>query len=104
VIKIAQGEILKQDEGAQINEINDCSHDDINQNSKRLIQKTRQEYNNSYERQLFQKHCLNLITCTECEATYQAKEFKFWVLGQNKEIYAPDYPGGGCCGCCCTVI
>jgi hypothetical protein len=99
LIKTAQGEVLKQDEGAQINEINDCSHDDINQNSKRLIQKTRQEFNsgNNHKRQLFQKHCLTLITCTECEAIYQTNKFKFWVLGQNKEIYAPDYPGGGCC-------
>ena len=61
LIKTAQGEVLKQDEGAQIIEINDCSNDDINQNSKRLIQKTKQEYNNLYERQLFQKHCLTLI-------------------------------------------
>ena len=106
LIKTAQGEVLKQDEGDQIIEINDCSNDDINQNSKRLIEKTKQEFNdgnssNNYERQIFQKHCLTLITCTECEATYQTKEFKFWVLGQSKEIYSPDYPGGGCCGCCC---
>jgi len=106
IIKTAQGEVLKQDEGDQIIEINDCSNDDINQNSKRLIEKTKQEFNdgnssNNYERQIFQKHCLTLITCTECEATYQTKEFKFWVLGQSKEIYSPDYPGGGCCGCCC---
>jgi len=107
IIKTAQGEVIKQDEGGQIQEINDCSHNDVNQNSKRLIQQHKQQFNNGNgnlsERQIFQKHSLSLITCSQCEATFETKEFKFWVLGQNKEIYAPDYPGGGCCGCC-TIL
>ena len=102
IIKTVQGEIIKQDEGVQILEINDCTRQDINENSKRLIQKMKQKLsNNSFERQIFQKHCLTLVTCTECKANYGAKQFKFWVLGQNKQIYAPDYPGTGCC---CTIL
>ncbi len=52
IIKTVQGEVLKQDEGVQILPINDCSKEEINQNSTRLIQKASQAYSN--ERQILQ--------------------------------------------------
>lgn len=46
IIKTVQGEVLKQDEGVQILPIDDCSKEEINQNSARLIQKANQAYSN----------------------------------------------------------
>ena len=52
LIENAAGEILHQDEGVQILPISDCSKDDINQNSRRLIQQAAQQY--LAERQVLQ--------------------------------------------------
>ncbi len=55
----ALGEILQQDEGFQILPISDCSRDEINQNSKRLIQQAAQLY--LAERQVLQVKLILLL-------------------------------------------
>jgi len=55
----ALGEILQQDEGVQILPISDCSRDEINQNSKRLIQQAAQLY--LAERQVLQVKLILLL-------------------------------------------
>ena len=99
LVKGGAGEILCQNEGAQLMPIQDCDSNDLNENSLRLIQKAVQAY--AAEKQLLQRHVLKSISVTECQVTYETQQFKFWVVGQDQTVHCPEYPSSGCC---CTII
>lgn len=60
LVKSGGGEILCQNEGAQLMPIQDCDSNDLNENSLRLIQKAVQAY--AAEKQLLQVFFLAVET------------------------------------------
>jgi len=46
-----------------------------------------------------QRHCLRAVPVTECRYHWKDKQYKFWVYGIEKTVYAPDYPHKYCWGC-----
>lgn len=98
LIGTVKGEILASNEGKQLAPISDSDDKDISQNSGRLLQKASQGY--VQERRVIQRHVLNCVVCSECELEYEDKKYKFWVYGEERKIYMPEYPGG----CCCTIL
>jgi hypothetical protein len=66
------------------NEINAASH--------QLLATTASEIASKQLLQLQQKISLRVIPVSCVQAVYNGKLWHFWVLGSNKEAYAPDYP------------
>ncbi len=92
ILNKVQVEDIKKDESIeQLQPIDDCCDDDINQHSRLLIYRSSFKYAN--EKKLIQQHILTLINWCKCTAIYENKPFKFWILGLNKKIYSPNYPG-----------
>jgi hypothetical protein len=98
IINQAVGEMLVQNEGVQLSPITDSDNTDVNSNSSRLIQKSLQAY--SQEKRLLQRHELVCVSCNACEVVYNNEMYKFWVLGNSRTVYCPNYPGN----CCCTIL
>ena len=98
LIQTVKGEILGENEGKQIAPMSDSDSKDIADNSLRLIQKMNQAYDQ--ERRVLQRHRLVCVTCAECSMEYNGQNTKFWVYGEERKVYCPEYPGG----CSCTII
>lgn len=100
LLQTVKGENLGENEGKQVPPMMDSDNKDIVENSIRLVQNANQVY--VKEKRVIQRHKLVCFTCTECTIEYNGKEFKFWVYGQERKVYCPEYPGGCCC--CCSII
>jgi hypothetical protein len=37
---------------------------------------------------------------THVSGRWKDKQFGYHVYGQDLAVHAPEYPQGGCCGCC----
>ncbi|XP_061864232.1 protein SSUH2 homolog isoform X2 [Colius striatus] len=49
---------------------------------------------------LRQKHAVELIPLTKAEYDWKGKGYSFYVFGNEKQVYAEDYPGK----CCCAIL
>ncbi|KAK8807582.1 hypothetical protein WA171_000536 [Blastocystis sp. BT1] len=56
----------------------------INENTERLIQ---------------QRVTVRMVPVTKAIGLYKGKSFDFWVYGNDRKCYAPNYPMQCCCGC-----
>ena len=52
------------------------------------------------ERILLQKHAVHALPVTHVSGRWKDKQFGYHVYGQDLAVHAPEYPQGGCCGCC----
>ncbi|XP_023931689.1 protein SSUH2 homolog [Lingula anatina] len=69
----------------------------INIASGQLVQKHSQAFPS--ERQLQQKHNLRAVPVSEVNYTWKEVNTRFWVYGNDRQVYAPDYPQQCCWGC-----
>ncbi|XP_013400639.1 protein SSUH2 homolog isoform X2 [Lingula anatina] len=69
----------------------------INQNSVALVEKHSRAFPN--ERQLMQKQELRAVPVSEVNYTWKEVNTRFWVYGNERQVYAPDYPQQCCWGC-----
>lgn len=92
LLKYVKGETISNDEGLSILPILDSDSDDIVENTKRLIDKANQNYPQEYR--IKQRHHLKLVTVAECPISFNGKEYKFWIYGEERKIHFPDFPGG----------
>ena len=40
-----------------------------------------------------------MVPVSECSYTWNSKDGRFWVYGNEMIVYAVDYPQKYCCGC-----
>ncbi|XP_070559165.1 protein SSUH2 homolog [Ptychodera flava] len=65
--------------------------------SARLVDEHRQAY--SGIKKLQQRHGLHAVPVTQCIYQWKEKHYYFWVYGNERCVYAPDYPQQNCLGC-----
>ncbi|XP_076468951.1 protein SSUH2 homolog [Babylonia areolata] len=71
---------------------------DVNDNSQRLVALHQETYKT--KRTLMQRQILRAVPVTETEWDWSdLKNMKFWVYGNEKRVYCPDYPHTCCWGC-----
>ncbi|XP_070536451.1 protein SSUH2 homolog [Ptychodera flava] len=73
---------------------------EINENSLRIFN----HHQNSWQdrRKLQQRQRLRAVPVNEANYTWKDVSTKFWVYGNERKVYSPDYPHQCCCGC--TVL
>jgi len=47
----------------------------------------------------FQRQTLRGVPVTEVSTTYDGGVLRFWVYGNERRVYCPDYPEKCCWGC-----
>lgn len=70
---------------------------EINNNSQRLVNAHRGQWPS--ERILNQRQTLRGVPVTEVHWTWDNSNLRFWVYGNERRVYCPDYPHQCCCGC-----
>lgn len=69
----------------------------VNENSIRLVEKHRQCFPS--QRQLKQRHNLRVVPVSEVRYSWKDVEDRYWVYGNEMQVYAPTYPQQCCWGC-----
>ncbi|KAH3860369.1 hypothetical protein DPMN_023267 [Dreissena polymorpha] len=70
---------------------------EINQNSVKLVQTHRTKWPNEMIHK--QRQTLRGVPVTEVHFTWENQNFRYWIYGSERRVYAPDYPQQCCCGC-----
>ncbi|XP_022090890.1 protein SSUH2 homolog [Acanthaster planci] len=73
---------------------------EVNSQSEKLVAK---HANVKTERLILQRHKLVGIPIAQVEYTRKGKGGKYWLYGQQRKVYAPDYPQQCCCSCRCPI-
>ncbi|XP_070549992.1 protein SSUH2 homolog [Ptychodera flava] len=102
LVRDVEGENLYSIEGDMVNPITTFPVQDINDISRKLVEKHRTKWTS--ERILKQKHGLRGVPVSEASYTWKEKPGKFWVYGYEHKVYFPKYPHNCCCCYCCTII
>lgn len=55
--------------------------------------------NANSERLLQQRITVRMVPVTKALGSYNSNTFDFWVYGDDRRCYAPNYPAQCCCGC-----
>ena len=55
--------------------------------------------NENSERLLQQRITVRMVPVTKALGSYNSNTFDFWVYGDDRRCYAPNYPAQCCCGC-----
>lgn len=103
LIRNVKGGVLFEQTSELVRPIDNFFESEINSASNRLVQ----SHNTSWpaERILKQKHQLRSVPVHECHFDYKGKPGRFWVYGNQKDVYTSDYPHTCCCcRCCCTIL
>lgn len=70
---------------------------EVNDNSVRLVNMHRGNWPS--ERILSQRQRLRGVPVTEVKYKWEEHSTRYWVYGNERKVYAPDYPQQCCCGC-----
>lgn len=75
---------------------------EVNHCSGVLLQQTSQEVVSKSCLQHAQRISMRVVPITCCLVESDGQSWDFWVFGESKDVYAPNYPSQ-CCGCCVIV-
>ncbi|XP_077993831.1 protein SSUH2 homolog [Glandiceps talaboti] len=70
---------------------------EINQNSLALVTQHRNAWND--QRKLQQRQRLRAVSVSEVHYNWKDVNTRYWVYGNERRVYAPDYPHQCCWGC-----
>lgn len=97
LIRTVGGTVVFQDQQQQVWPITSYPVPEINNNSQRLVASHRGQWPS--ERILNQRQTLRGVPVTEVAYTWDDVSTRYWVYGNERRVYAPDYPQQCCCGC-----
>lgn len=97
LVKDVSGLIAFQETNMMVWPLNHFPQADINEASKNLIQKHASNF--PTERILQQRHSLRIIPVADVKYEWNDTVSNFFVYGEERKIYAPNYPQTCCWGC-----
>ncbi|KAL4226035.1 Protein ssuh2 [Mactra antiquata] len=97
LVKAVEGEVVFEDIQSAVLPLTSFPVQEINEQSKKMIESHKNNW--SSERIHKQRQTLRGVPVTEVRYEWKNKERRFWVYGNERKVYAPDYPDTCCCGC-----
>ncbi|XP_015787766.1 protein SSUH2 homolog isoform X2 [Tetranychus urticae] len=101
MVKQVTGQIVFDETSEKVWPINHFPENNINKASLDLLNKHVESYF-LMEKPIAQRQRVFRIPVTRVNYSWKNKMQKFWVLGNEKYVFAPHYPQKYCCGC--TII
>ncbi|KAK3103748.1 hypothetical protein FSP39_021609 [Pinctada imbricata] len=102
LIREGQGDTLFEQTLPFVHPITSYPVPDINNNSIRLVNQHKGAFPS--ERQLQQRQILRAVPVTEVHYSWQEYNTRYWIYGQQRAVYAPDYPHQCCWGYPCSIM
>ncbi|ELU03118.1 hypothetical protein CAPTEDRAFT_223017 [Capitella teleta] len=97
LIRDAQGKPIFSQTMPQVWPIAAYPVPEMAQASVRIVESHRTKFPN--ERRLNQRQVLRGVPVTEVEYTWNETTGRYWVYGEERKVYCPEYPKK----CCCTI-
>ncbi|XP_038057969.1 protein SSUH2 homolog [Patiria miniata] len=101
LLRGTEGITLFEEEKQTVAPLSNFPTMEVNSQSEKLVAK---HANVKTERILLQRHKLVGIPIAQVEYTWKEKGGKYWLYGQQRKVWAPDYPQQCCCACRCSII
>ena len=97
LIKGVSGKTVFEQSAPRVGAIVGYKINEINQNSGALVQKHATAF--PTERLLYQRQQLRAVPVTQIDGIWNDVKFTFWIYGDEKKVYFPDYPNQCCWNC-----
>lgn len=97
LVRKVGGDIIFEDTRYLVEPIVSYPAKEVNDNSQRLVAAHKRNW--PAERILQQRQTLRGVPVTEVEYKWDDIKTRFWVYGNERKVYAPDYPHQCCWGC-----
>ncbi|KAI2803962.1 hypothetical protein BLOT_008102 [Blomia tropicalis] len=102
-LNMADGELVFDEEGHNLQHVNNYIDESITRESQRLIKIHEDSYLRN-TRLILQRHRIKVIPIVKVIAFWQRKQFHFHVFGSSTHrCYTADYPQNFTCSCCCIL-
>lgn len=103
LIKNVQGDVIFEQSHSRVSPIADFLEAEVNVQSPRFVEEHATTWKS--ERILQQRHRIRSVPVHECYFDFKEKSGRFWVFGQECEVYTKDYPHTCCCcRCSCAIL
>jgi len=97
LVRTVEGEQIFQQTQLQVNPLMAFPVKAVNDNSHRLIEE--EKVGHPSERQINQRQTLRAVPVTQIDYKFKDTVSKFFVYGNERKVYSPDYPQQCCWGC-----